>query len=145
MYFDNNYLDIFVDNKSISRDTLIYNSTDRFYSAHEGFIRGNLFKDLYQPYKNYKVKDIIPRNEKDELILKIYELDFAINELNLHLDVYKNDDEAFMLFKKYIEEYKKYCEIYEKRFGPLKLLEDTGTSYTWSNDPYPWERSELNV
>ncbi len=144
MYFDNNYLDIFINNKSISRDTLILN-TDRFYSAHEGFIRGNLFKDLYDPYKNYHVKDIIPNNEKDSIILKIYELDFAINDLNLYLDIYSNDEEAFSLFKKYVEEYKKYCEVYEKNYGPLKLIDCDASLYNWNKEPFPWERSEINV
>ena len=31
-------------------------SIDQFYDANEGFTKGNLFKKVYKPYKNYKPK-----------------------------------------------------------------------------------------
>lgn len=109
------------------------------YSVDEGFLKGNLFKNLYDPYKNYEVKKIIPKTEKELLEYNIYKLCFAINDLNLYLDINPHDQEMYELFKKYIEQYKKYLHEYEMKYQVLELTDDTHGKYTWINNPWPWE------
>ena len=36
------------------------------YGPYEGFIKGNLFKNLYQQYKNYQPAIITPKNEQEQ-------------------------------------------------------------------------------
>lgn len=109
------------------------------YSLDEGFLKGNMFKNLYDPYKNYEVKKLIPKSEKELLEYNIYKLCFAINDLNLYLDINPQDKEMYDLFKKYIEEYKKDLHEYETKFQVINLDDDVLGKYTWINNPWPWE------
>ncbi len=36
----------------------------KLVSVDEGFLRGNMFADEYKPYKNYKVKKIVPKTQE---------------------------------------------------------------------------------
>ena len=53
---------------------------------YEGLIKGNLFKNLYEPYKDYKPSRIDANNERTALLYQIMQYKFAIIELNLYLD-----------------------------------------------------------
>ncbi len=114
-------------------------TTNKLYSAKEGFLRGNMFKDEFDPYKNYSIATIVPKNTKEEVELKIMELDFAINDLNLYLDLHPEDKEMFDLFKKYIAEANRYKEEYINMVGPLCITDVTGKNYNWLAS-WPWEK-----
>ena len=38
------------------------------FNVNEGFEKGNLFKNLYEPYKNYQPKNLQPKNEEEEIL-----------------------------------------------------------------------------
>ena len=61
------------------------------YEPYQGFIRGNLYKDLYDPYKVNGPYEIKPMNEQAELLTYIDALCFACTDLNLYLDVYPDN------------------------------------------------------
>ena len=61
---------------------------DDVLNPDEGLVLGNLFLDEYVPYKNYKPYKIKPTCEKDAMLLKIREYCFAIDDLNLKLDLH---------------------------------------------------------
>ena len=105
----------------------------------EGFLKGNMFADLYDPYQNYKPKDVIPKTEREALLYAIIKICFAINDLNLYLDLNPHDTEAYELFKKYCHLYDKCLEEYEKKYQVLNLTHDTYGKYTWIKNPWPWE------
>ena len=58
---------------------------NNLFNIDEGFNKGNMFKDLYDPYKNYEVKKIIPTTEKDLLLYNLYKYSFAINDLKINV------------------------------------------------------------
>ena len=62
-------------------------STTNLYDASTGFLMGNMFKDEYVGYKNYKVNKLIPTTEKGALLLQIYELDFAMNDFCIFIHI----------------------------------------------------------
>lgn len=105
------------------------------------FLRGNLFNELYDPYKNYKYADLKPSNQKEELLYNIMMYKFVLTDLNIYLDNYPNDTECIMLFNKYLAEEKKLSNQYEKNYGPLTVDNETmGTDYwKWIKSPWPWE------
>ena len=74
-------------------------------SVSEGFNRGNMFENLFWPYKY--IADIKPTNQKEELLTKLQMYCFAAHEMNLYLDVYPDDVQAIGLFNQYKEEEKK--------------------------------------
>ena len=104
-----------------------------------GLSLGNMYKDEYKPYKNLKQVKLMATSEHDKMLLKIQELDFALNDLQLKLDVDPDNRDLYELFKTYALELKKLCEEYAKRYQPLELIKDTNGSYTWYKNPWPWD------
>ena len=111
---------------------------NNLFTPEEGLNKGNMFKNLYDPYKNYIYK-IVVKGKKDELLLSIQELTFALKDLNLYLDLYPNDKEALNTFKNYSEELKKYKELYNKNYGPLCSFDSNKEYFDWISSPWPWD------
>ena len=107
----------------------------------EGYLRGNLFNNLYDPYKNYRYGNLKPTNQKEELLYNILMYKFALIELNLYLDTHPNNSSIINLYNKYLMEEKKLCDQFEKSYGPLTVdSENLGTnSWNWIKSPWPWE------
>lgn len=110
-----------------------------------GLSLGNMYKDEYKPYKNYTQKRRSANTEKGEMLLKIQELDFALNDLNLKLDVDPNNMELYKLFKNYALELKSLCDEYSRKYEVLELIKDVNGQYTWINNPWPWDGGIKNV
>ena len=111
-------------------------------SVKEGFARGNMFNDLYDPYKNYRYERVVANNKQEELLLEIMALSFAINDLNLYLDLHPNDEDVLKKFKELTE---KSCSLemeYVKCYGPLEVIDNESLSkFEWINNPWPWENT----
>ena len=112
---------------------------DDLFSPEETLIHGNLFKNIYQGYKVYPVYKIVANNERDACLLKIYELDQVINDLNLYLDLHPKDEYFYSMFKNYVQEFEIEKNKYERIYGPLMLLDTNYENYKWSENPWPWE------
>jgi len=108
-------------------------------SPKEGLTIGNLFFDLYRPYKNYKPRELTAHSEKDKLVLKMQELGFAINDLCLYLTMYPDDKKCYDYYKECIIEYGEVRKEYVEKYGPLGVSEDLKGSYEWYQGPWPWE------
>lgn len=123
-------------------DDIIFNMNDthdtNLFSAKEGFLHGNMFKDEYVPYKNYNISRLESSTDKGNLLLKIYEYDFAINDLSLYLDLHPEDNKVYELFKKYTEEERALVDTYEKLYGPLELDDSPYNNYMWDKGPWPF-------
>lgn len=107
----------------------------------KGWIRGNLFKNLYDPYKNYKPAELKPKNERETLLYQVMQYKFALIELNLYLDTHPNDTEMINLYNQYLDIEKKMCDKYESMYGPLTLDSNylDKNNWVWKNSPWPWE------
>lgn len=115
------------------------NVVNDIYDETEGFEKGNMFVDLYDSYKNYEPKKIIPNNEREIMLTNILKLSFALNDLNLYLDVHPDDQEMYEVFKKYAIMYHNCVEQYEKKYQVLEAYHDVYGKYTWIDNPWPWE------
>ena len=104
-----------------------------------GFYMGNIFSKTYKPYKNYKSKKINAYSEQQKMLLRIMELDFIINDLNLYLDINPNDMNMYEIFKKHTIELNNLKEKYYNKYQVLELLEDNKEKYTWVKNPWPWD------
>lgn len=103
-----------------------------------GLARGTIFSSLYQPYQDYQVYGLKGTTELDRLKLRIYELSFAINDLNLYLDIH-DDPELYEKFKEYTKLYKSLVDDYEKIVGPICLTDSDYKNFKWVEDPWPWQ------
>jgi spore coat protein JB len=109
--------------------------------SHLGFARGNLFDNLYKPYIAAEPFPVKTANEREALLNKVREYDFATVELNLYLDNFPHDKEKLALFNAYREQLDRVTKEYESRYGPLTLEGDILNAYPWSwlVRPWPWE------
>lgn len=101
-----------------------------------------MFNDLYDPYKNYRYQELTANNKQEELLLEIMVLSFAINDLNLYLDLHPTDESMLRKFKDLTEKaYSKEME-YVKCYGPLEVMDSESLSkFEWINNPWPWENT----
>ena len=116
-------------------------TNSQILEANQGFIRGNMFGNLYDPYKNYKPMDLNPENEKEALLYQVMQYQFALTDLDLYLDIYPNDRNAVSLYNQYLTIMKQARDKYENMYGPLTLDSNyLGTNHwKWKNNPWPWE------
>lgn len=87
-------------------------------------------------------------NTKSMLLHRIHAYDFAILELELYLDTHKNDSKALMRREAFIKERNALIKEYETRFGRFVASKNdigASNSWTWVNDPWPWEYKEVDL
>lgn len=136
MLFEDNDFDI---NMSFFIPDVDFSRNVNILSPMEGFLKGNMFQDEYEPYRNLTYFKLYPKDEKEKLFYQVMAYSFAINDLNLYLDLHPENKEVFNLFKKYVQEEKELCGEYVKKYGPLEVTETLGNKYDWLNSPWPWE------
>lgn len=112
------------------------------FEPYEGFIRGNLFKGLYQSYKVSQPFQVEPMNDQAQLLTYIDSLGFAAHDLNLYLDVHPNDTAMINLFNDFRRQANKATGEYEKKYGPLFVnssASEKNEHWAWNQSPWPWE------
>lgn len=133
MYFDenNNYFDDYIN--------ISFDRSNKLYSYEEGFNKGNLFKDIYSKYKNYVYK-LNVSSEKDKKLLNIQMYTFALKDLNLYLDTHPSDDSMLVEFNKINNKLRQLKNEYENLYGPLCINSMNSDTYSWINNPWPWDK-----
>ncbi len=76
---------------------------------------------------------------REEMMMKIRELDFSIIELGLYLDTHPDDRRALCLHKEYCKQVKELKDKYQKVYGPLTIFYPCN-KWRWLEEPWPWER-----
>lgn len=129
------------DNYTFQKTFMNKENTPKLYNPDEGFTKGNMYTNLYKPYKNYKPATIISRSERDDLLNQIRMYKFAIIDLSLYLDVFpKNNSNIIKKYNDYIIKVKELKKTYENKYGPLTCdFVIPSNDYIWNNNPWPWE------
>lgn len=115
-------------------------NSNRFFNLKDGFESGNILKEEYVPYKNFKVPTVTTTNEKEEMLKDVMMKYDYMHDLNLILDIYPTDKEALNLFLEIKDQYLKTRDQYVKRFGPLCVedaIDNQGT-FNYVTVPSPW-------
>ena len=79
-------------------------------------------------------------NDRNELMQKIMEYKFAINDMALFLDTHHCDEKALKYHNEFVCEYKKLIEQYESLYGPLSIETEVDSWDKWVFDKWPWEK-----
>lgn len=146
----NNYVDYYNYMNNISQNMNMINNknmnADQSKLGYEtepylGFIRGNMFSNIYDPYQNYQIQELNPNNEQEYLLLLVQMYGFAAHDLGLYLDVNPNDGKAIDLRNNYINLYNQSLANYESKYGPLTLnSQELDTKpWAWNTKKWPWE------
>lgn len=137
MIEDLNYQSLMPNNININNNQ---SQEKNILDTEEGFKRGNMFKNLYDEYKNYKPRKLIANSEREDMLMQIQEYTFATIDLGLYLDTNPNDKKALNLFNEYLKNKKNLVNMYEEKYGPLTLdSNDQNNNWLWDNSPWPWE------
>ena len=86
----------------------------------------------------------VPKPCRKDLMNKINQYSFAMNEANLYLDTHPFDMEALVYFQKYRELRVDAVKEYAKYYAPLCIdyAVSDKTPWSWVNEPWPWEGVE---
>jgi len=127
------------DNNNYNIPSFISKDESDMYDPYNGFIRGNMYKSLYNTYK-VDAYNLNPSNNKKSLELYIDALCFACNDIKLYLDVYPNDKKMIDIFYNYNKDLEKLKDEYNDKYGPI-ISSDVKNSipWSWDNNPWPWE------
>lgn len=118
------------------------NMNNNLFTPTEGYTKGNLFKDLYEPFKNYVPAKLTASNEKESLLINLGQMHFAMHELNLYLDNFPNDNNMINKFNEFRGAYQKLLDEYQSKYGPIEITSPymKNSPFAWSNDKFPWDR-----
>lgn len=110
------------------------------YGAYEGYLKGNMFKNLYEQYKNYKPANITPKTEKEQDMFNLNQIGFALHDINLYLDVNPNDSQMLNSFTKYKDLYNELFTQFESKYGPICVNKvNNQIPFEWEKTTFPWE------
>lgn len=79
---------------------------------------------------------------RKDLMQKINDSSFAVDDAKLFLDTHPCDEEALEYFQKYSRIRSEAMKMYAEHYGPLTIddamysCEDT---WKWINEPWPWQ------
>ena len=116
-------------------------NNQNLFNPKEGFIKGNMFSNLYSEYKNYKPQMLNPKSEQEKLLYELDSISFATHELNLYLDLHPEDQSMVTLFNDYRRKLDELTKKYESMYGPLTVNsnEMENKTFSWVNTSWPWE------
>ena len=84
---------------------------------------------------------VCKKQNQEEMLREIMDLNFAVNDLALYLDTHPADRCAIEKHSEYSEKVMKLTEDYQRLYGPLTVnFRNQGNCWQWSDEPWPWER-----
>ena len=115
--------------------TPMQKSADPAYESNEALSRGTLFPGLDLPFMG-----IVNKNLEVTPLTELMAIDFVAHELGLYLDTHKDDKQAFEMYQSFLALAKEAHDRYTKKFGPVLKRDMLGMeSYTWLDNPWPWD------
>jgi hypothetical protein len=125
----------------------------KLYSEEDALNIGTIFQELNMPFfaaeavmasKNPidKTKKL---DEREQLMEKINQASFFLDDLTLYLDTHENDAEAIKLYHEKVKECAELRKQFAQKFYPLTRLcipyciHENESSFCWQEGPMPWE------
>lgn len=107
------------------------------FSPYQGFIRGNMFQNIYDGYG--KLYEVSPINEQGKLLTYIDMYCFACTDLELYLDLHPDNKKALELYNEFKNEKSKLIIDYESKYASLDNSYNNQEYWNYSVTPFPWE------
>jgi Cft2 family RNA processing exonuclease len=80
--------------------------------------------------------------EREDLMTKIYQMGFYLDDLTLYLDTHENDVQAIQLYHQKAKEYAELRKQFAQKYYPLSRLcipYCNENAFCWQEGPMPWE------
>lgn len=78
-------------------------------------------------------------NERERLMQKIAQNDFAVIELHIFLDTHPNDAAAAAKLEEYRTKSDTLRAEYVEKYGPIKASNVDANRWAWISNPWPWD------
>ena len=75
----------------------------------------------------------------NQLLQKVYETGFALDDATLYLDTHPADSQAMAYYQYVRKANQDAVTAYEQAYGPLMINQVNSGSWTWTSNPWPWE------
>ena len=82
-------------------------------------------------------------NSRRQLLKKLNEVSFAVDDLLLYLDTHPTDPKALELFTQVSSRRNHLLKEYSSLYGPLTIDSATDSdlsTWQWAQQPFPWEQ-----
>lgn len=131
----------------------------QIYDEKTALEKGTVFQDLDMPF--FAADDSSTpgcgcgtpgsgdpeQQEREERMLKIYQICFTVDDLRLYLDTHPQDPQALDMLKNALAQRKQYLTDFALHFYPLTMdcmaqIYQSGAGagcYCWQEGPMPWE------
>ncbi len=122
------------------------------YDEKEALCTGTIFQDLNKPFFAAEVEKTslnapAPKSEeqrkREELLGKIMEVSFVLDDLTLYLDTHCEDSQAMDMYLKKTKERTELKQQFAAAFYPLTRdcigYCEKGGTFCWQEGPMPWE------
>lgn len=76
---------------------------------------------------------------ENELLKRVYETGFALDDVGLYLDTHPADRDAMNYYRYAQKLNQEAIRAYEEVHGPLMMNRVTADKWNWIQDPWPWE------
>ncbi len=76
---------------------------------------------------------------ENELLKKVYETGFALDDVQLYLDTHPMDQEAMKYYYFAQKANQQAINAYEQVYGPLTSNKVNSKDWCWIKNPWPWE------
>lgn len=79
---------------------------------------------------------------RKELLQKINEASFAVDEVKLFFDTHPYDEEALEYFEEYSHIRNEAMKMYAEHYGSLTVdteIYACGNTWKWVDEPWPWQ------
>ena len=117
---------------------------DNRQTAYQSSCRMNISTNTGSTNRTQTVSSAYVKPSKKELMDKINQYSFAMNEANLFLDTHPFDAEALAYFQQQRKLRVEAVKEYAKYYAPLAIDYAVSDKTPWSrvNEPWPWEGVE---
>lgn len=81
-------------------------------------------------------------SNKKELMKRINDVSFAVDDVKLYLDTHPCDDEALAYFREYSRMRNEALKEYAEQYGPLTVdtaVHSCNDNWNWIEEPWPWQ------
>lgn len=82
-------------------------------------------------------------NAKRQLLQRLNEVSFAVDDILLFLDTHPCDEKALAFYEETASKRRELMTEYARSFGSLTIddaLETCGDTWKWMEQPFPWEK-----
>lgn len=122
------------------------------YDEKEALRIGTIFQDLNKPFfaseiSEIKTNEALPKTEeqrnREDLMCKIMEVSFVLDDLTLYLDTHAEDSQAFQMYRQMAEKRNELKQKFAAEFYPLTrdciVYCEKEEPFCWQEGPMPWE------